>query len=556
MCVKKWMHQVSRTTEPLPTSASNLLAAALSFLSVLYLKMRGREDFNPQVFKSETDAQFHKTVTAFLTSKYYDMTCKSLSSFSGYASSASSPERVVRSLPSAGAVLQHAVIHPVLNPSCPMYLLTALFRFISITKSLDCSLDPAGNSWTGLSVYRQTLLSLKTPTLCSNWFSRLESRLMFWALSTQFRTNISEDTHRLSILTSTLLQDPDHLLLRELMNNIVFNEEVLKSDCLLDRSMQSLTLDSTDPFASASSLPGQNLNQILKNCLDETNGIKATYFNKLINDSQCHSSLAYHNYVNKDVKRLCVRRETILSQDWQYFPLLEMYNWEQGGVKKLVKIDDMRNCLAWLVMTDTVSQPTASQKTAKFFRLCTVFLAGSDLFLDPAINALLSILLNNLLKTGVPDFSLAVPGLTSNHEFYMQLLDQFQAVSYGDQLFSAFVCLPLSLSQPPALRRSFWTEKADLARSITLKPQHFQSEVVKDLVEPLETEIDILHAYFTALQEKLVMEKRNDLLYHIALGQMKKIINTATKDPNLLKFRNTVKSQIKDVQLKCDIGLQ
>ena len=162
------------------------------------------------------------------------------------------------------------------------------------------------------------------------------------------------------------------------------------------------------------------------------------------------------------MKRLCVRAETILAQDWQFFPLLQMYHMEQNGVRQPVSINDMKNCLLWLVLTKSEENPTASQLTARFFRLSTVFLAGNDLFLDPVINLLLFILLQRLLESGVPDLSLPVPGLTSNHEFYLQLLEQFQAVSYGDQLFSAFIVLPLSLGQPPAFRRSFWTEKVEL----------------------------------------------------------------------------------------------
>jgi hypothetical protein len=49
--------------------------------------------------------------------------------------------------------------------------------------------------------------------------------------------------------------------------------------------------------------------------------------------------------------------------------------------------------------------------------------------------------------------AVTVPGLSSGHEFYLQLLDQFQAVSYGDQLFAMYIVIPLSMKQPVAFRR-------------------------------------------------------------------------------------------------------
>ena len=544
MCVKKWLHQVSGSKDPISTSASNLLGAALEFLSLFYIKMKIQEQVRLETLKTQIETEFAKPVSSFIHSEYYQRSCTSLVEYSSYLSDAGTPKRHLKSLPSSGAVLKNGTLHPILLPNCRMFLMTSFFRFISLTRSLGCSLDTKDKAWQSLNVYVQKLLSLKSPSLSSNWFSRLESRLIFWSLSTHFHAKISEDVHRLALLTSALLQVPDHLLLRELMENIVFNTEVFQADHLVSSYMESLSLNSVQPFISASCLPAEKQSQVFEDCLNKLSDIKDTYFNKLINDQQCHSSMAYHNYINKDMKRLCVRAETILAQDWQFFPLLQMYHMEQNGVRQPVSMNDMKNCLLWLVLTKSEENPTASQLTARFFRLSTVFLAGSDLFLDPVINMLLSILLQRLLESGVPDLSLPVPGLTSNHEFYLQLLEQFQAVSYGDQLFSAFIVLPLSLVQPPAFRRSFWTEKVEMSRSITLTLQHFKTEVVAQFLTPMETELDILHAYFAAIKGNHVVKLRNDFLFNIAFGQLKKILNNPTEDSKLRHLQTSIQTLV------------
>ena len=43
-------------------------------------------------------------------------------------------------------------------------------------------------------------------------------------------------------------------------------------------------------------------------------------------------------------------------------------------------------------------------------------------------------------------------GVSSNPDFYSQLLDQFVAESYGDLLFSFFMVTPLTMNQPPSFR--------------------------------------------------------------------------------------------------------
>ena len=555
-CCRKWLVQLSRLGEPVSTSANNLVAASLNFLAVFFVKLKGRDGYNKDQFKATIDERFGRIFNELLSSDYFTKLCKLLPSFSGYLSPVEESKRSLSSLPVAGAVLHKGHVHPFLRPTSPLFFVSSLCRLVSV-----CGSGGQSNSiLSKLSAYTSSLLTCRSLSVTSNWFSRFESRLLFWLLSTEFECggNISS-IHRLSIRVCGLIQRPDEVFLHELLDKVVFSHSVLQSEYLVNKCMESLSVDSTLPLSSPSNLPGQTLGDVLKTCLEEQDGIKSTYYTKLVNQTRVRRSIALHSH-QQGVQRLVVEMETILTQDWEYYPLLQIYNWEQSGKKiGLVRVEDMRNCLAWLLLTDSCTSNTASQTVAKFYRLATVFLAGSDLFLDPGVHSLLAALLSNLLAgSGLPDLSLPVPGLTSPHEFYLQLLDQFQAVSYGDQLFSLFIVIPLGLNQPPAFRRSFWTERPDIARSISLKRDHLRSDIWIALSAGTESNSDILVSYFNSLRDKRILSQRNSLLYDFACSQVGKLLKPQVfdNDAQKQKLRQYITTAaVGDAKLRCDLNL-
>jgi len=553
-CCRKWLVQLSRSENPVHTSEANIIASALNFLSVFYIKIKARTEFKIDIFKADITGDFTTICCAFIQSSYFKKIGEKIEPFSGYTSTLIEPHRALIGLPMVGAVLEGGAVHPVLNPSSPIHFISSFFRFISVIRSFEVDLVPSDIILSPLSAYLSKL-TMNSTSLAANWFSRFESRMLFWGLSTQFKTSLSEDLHRLSTKVCGLLQKPDEILLKELMEKIVFNETVLQSEYLLSKCLDILSLDSVLPLSSPSNLPQQNVNEILKSSLDNVEEIKATYFNKLLSERFCAASTAFHNVINKNLASLVVTGETILAQDWQYFPLLQVYNLEQSGKDVgTVKISDMRNCLAWLLITEN-EKLSPSQVTAKYYRLATVFLSGNDLFLDPVVHNLLAALLRGLTTSGLPDLSISIPGLTSGHEFYLQLLDQFQAVSYGDQLFSMFVTIPLSMSQPVAFRRSFWTDKPELSRSITLQKGHFGKDLLETFTKPVETDINIIASCFSSLMRGNLVSVRNGFLYDVAVSHLKNILHLESETKEIKSFQRHVSSTIKQGQLKCDLEL-
>ena len=146
---------------------------------------------------------------------------------------------------------------------------------------------------------------------------------------------------------------------------------------------------------------------------------------------------------------------TVLSQDWPYYPLLSLYNSninpsDPTPSKSPVTSDLVLHSLSWLSLLPPTS--ITSSTTSTWTRLATVFLCPGSLFLSPEISCVLHLNLVKTLSRGKLDLAQSVPGVTSNPDFYSQLVDQFISESYGDHLFSLFIMLPLGMNQPPAFR--------------------------------------------------------------------------------------------------------
>ena len=561
-CCKKWLVQLSRLEESWPHgSAFTIIATALNFMSLFYIKLKARPEFDPDAFRGCVTNDFKNIVSSFVTSSFFSRVGELMTAFSGYTSNTACAKRFLAGLPMCGAVLAGGAIHPVLEQASPVFFLSSFYRFVSVLNAFEIPPVPKDMAIKPLAAYFQRLKDRGSLNLAANWFSRFEARMLFWALSTQFKFTMSKDLHEVAVMVCSLLQRPDEILLRELFENAVFNPAVLDSERLLSSCMESLSVNSGLPLNNCSNLPVQSLNELLRSSLGNVCIIRQTYLNKLLSDRNCISSASFHNFKNDTAGSLVVGGETILSQDWQYFPLLQVYNWELAGKQvNRVNISDLRNCLAWLLITEDttprLSTSPGQQATAKFYRLATVFLAGNDLFLDPVVHNLLAALLRGLLaSSGLPDLSLPVPGLTSGHEFYLQLLDQYQAVSYGDQLFSLFVVIPLAMSQPAAFRRSFWTDRPDLARTISLRSGHLGANLLQQFNQPLESDVNILCAYFRLLLDRSLMPNRNGLLYDITVSHLKAVVHSVPISPEIENFQKHVSSSLRDEQLKCDLGL-
>ena len=503
---------------------------------------------------------FYVLINLTFLSEYANQLIKDMQNKSVYLQPVLRESRTTSALPLPGAVLTDGVVHSILDPSSPVHLTTQIFRLISITASIGLSLWPADKLVTKLNPYFLKSLTYSKLSVISNWFSKFEARCLFWLLmACKEGQNFGTQFLALSIRVCGLIHSPDDILVRDLLELIVFNKSLLKSEVLLADYLSRVGVHNVQPLSSASNIGTieTSLVKSIEKSKENIEDIKKMYLEKLLKDAHCRHSLAIHSCDNSGIQVMTFSCETVLSQDWQYFPLLETYSMEQNNKKTDTEcIPAVRNCLSWLLISNTsTEQSSKADVTAEYCRLATVFLAGNDFFLDPEVHVLLSTLLNEILSVGcLPDMSMKVPGITSCHDFYIQLLNQFQAVSYGDQLFAIFICLPLAMSQPSQFRKSLWMERQEVVRAITLKNEHFEKKILNAFLDPIETELEVVVAYYQCLNLGYARKNVQSFLYHFAVHHIKHFIRLSTNEPERLKFIQYVKNSAKG-DLKYDLEI-
>ena len=117
--------------------------------------------------------------------------------------------------------------------------------------------------------------------------------------------------------------------------------------------------------------------------------------------------------------------------------------------------------------------------------------------------------------------------------------------SYGDHLFSFFLMLGASMTQPLSLRKQLWTEKQECLKLIRLSGEHVLPWSVDRWTQPAETDVTILMAMLQCLLQNTVTQHRNPLLYEVARSQLQSLLDDSNTfdDHELIKFKSFLASE-------------
>ncbi|PSN49130.1 hypothetical protein C0J52_07240 [Blattella germanica] len=121
---------------------------------------------------------------------------------------------------------------------------------------------------------------------------------------------------------------------------------------------------------------------------------------------------------------------------------------------------------------------------------------------------------------------------------YTQLVEQFAAVSYGDELFGHFILIPLQQRHSPSFRKLVWSEHAAVLRVLRTKPQQL-AVPMREYLEPCETDMSLLMCYFRGVMTGQIREVWCPVLYQVALHHVASFIsqNSETEIAQQLKSR-------------------
>lgn len=388
---------------------------------------------------------------------------------------------------------------PILKVASPIPLLTSLFKLLTIVNQKEISRIFLDHVWN----YLQRL-SKCVPSLSDNWFTRMETNFVFYVMKLSVMCNVDESKKDVMYavankLCYTLRVDKKYEL-DFLFESIVFNKDWFTAERLLNL----VNLTDADGFSKALTAIGDI--------------------------RQCYRRVINLNY--KDTGPNVVLRkwmEPILPRDWIYLPILMLYSKNQEAEsiphvsgdhaqKMLTQIATEKEfiitcSLEWILFNELCFSDLVNDidVTDRFCRIMCVFLCDNSLFLQPKIRMLLQKCTNVLFKKkSAFNFDKQLTGLNNFQDFYTQFLEQFQAVSYGDDVFSACVLVPLAQKHNVKWRKLIWSEYAGCLRALDC-PEQLLCYEVNEYLYPEETDESLIKSYHRALSCNLL---RPDTIMH------------------------------------------
>uniref|UniRef100_A0AAX7U7P1 RNA polymerase II associated protein 1 n=1 Tax=Astatotilapia calliptera TaxID=8154 RepID=A0AAX7U7P1_ASTCA len=221
----------------------------------------------------------------------------------------------------------------------------------------------------------------------------------------------------------------------------------------------------------------------------------------------------------------------ILPSDWPFLPLLSLY--EQSGVsdggglavEELPQgaLQAVTHCLQWLLLLEVWREEALKVvlPVAKFARLSCVFLCSSDLFLERPVQRLTWGLFRLSTKLDSLDLNVPPPGLASFQDLYSALVSQYEAVSFGDRLFSCWVLLPLQRRYSTTMRLAVFGEHVGMLRSLGVT---LEQVTMMAFTSPPEDSLPLLRLYFRSLVTGTLKRSWCPVLYVAALSHVNSFI--------------------------------
>ena len=335
----------------------------------------------------------------------------------------------------------------------------------------------------GIQKYMELASKHKDLPVKTNWFAKPELSILFKIVLIDCLYLQTYEGNQIWTLAASLVQ---HLQVGQeyelsfLLKNILFAARYINSVNHISHQLSQLNVREKNDSTGDQNLQIDNnaIWHISSNWEEKFPKIENLYRDLLLPNSKVLKQSEFrHHQLCYSTSSLTIKSkgETILPTDWQYLPLLTVMQQRQSDTAPNSKfstdkssdekeVANVRDCLLWLYVTNihTKCEKTISslQISIRFSRLSTVFLAAPDLFMDDQIYCLLKHCLHDTIvhaskryKDGFKFHNNKIPGIDSFKEYYEELINQFEAVSYGNELFSLVLLIPLTASNSWEYRR-------------------------------------------------------------------------------------------------------
>ncbi|XP_028409671.1 RNA polymerase II-associated protein 1-like [Dendronephthya gigantea] len=368
--------------------------------------------------------------------------------------------------------------------------------------------------------------------------------------------------HTTSLLLFSRLFPGDEFYAHDLMSLVLFNAALFhesKDECAttIASNLSEMGIESSAAMKDVPSNKQKSFSrgELLSEAYKDLLSIRSTFISSFaqmrhaLAKSRAHS---LHQPQNITSFLLPLVDGTMLPADWMFLPLVDLHNTavksellSKPQQDRLTSASGsiVKRTLQWVLLLEEW-RPVVLHKvttTAKVVRLMCTFLTGSDLFLDNLIHNYLKSLLHiytHSSQLAPLDFNSAIPGITSFYDLFISFVTQYEAVSFGDKLFSSFLILPLQQRYNNMFRKAVWNDHTGVFRSFGLTFDDLTIPVEYFLF-PSESSFEILTLQLRALATGALRQNWSSIFYLIAVHHLSSYI--FTKPENLNSFNQKLK---------------
>ncbi|GIY22119.1 RNA polymerase II-associated protein 1 [Caerostris darwini] len=481
MCLEKWLFQFPQ--DKCNDHGMMLLSTVMNFVSMYYEKWHEELISKAKEPCSEVKEVFKNYLVPCIKSKIFKNLLEKLESYSLLLdSNKSGNARDSKTIISLGSILWKNDIVPLLSENSPMPLLLAIFQFCIVQKQIFNDIDNECLEELlqdkAIMKYLKSIIDKKLHV--SNWFAKYECHLIFQILKLASLLISSDYLFWYKIATSILptFRSPQEYVIEEIFEIIIFNRTFLLGNEAYEEILSKLP--------------------VIAKC-----------YTACLLDSE---ALSHSSVNNRDLN-----------------PAINL---------------QLTSSLQWIYMCHALHLPILKEipSAVDFSYICMVFLLNEDFFRIPNIKALLQMCFSSLLKYKKIKLSkINWENLKDFDDMYNELLNQFEAVSYGDQLFGNFILFPLQQCYPSRWKTLLFTEYSQILQFLRVPLlEIFVS--VKNYLEPPEKDTELIFQYCKALLAGVLTHVKCPLLYLMAIHHVNHFL--FSRDSELLKLQKKLLSMI------------
>ncbi|XP_061173807.1 RNA polymerase II-associated protein 1-like [Saccostrea echinata] len=449
------------------------------------------------------------------------------------------------------------LIEPCLQEYSPLGMVAAVLRMLYVTgqahKGLQARIADLISAEGNLLTYLRKMANSPTST-SSFHFNKYEDIVMYFFMKLVSRNPVSQRTvplvQNLMLRSITQLQHGDEFLVHDLLSTVMFSPNVWKQDeDEMTSSLENLQLSDAVHLCSVTQEQvSVNQTQLVAATLSELVPIRAAYL-QAFSSQQKMAIHSRHRFLMQalEVQNLVssTPAETLLPLDWMYLPLIDLYNRfssvgadVQNALSK-TEVSTVTSVLRWVYLLER-SQPQVTESvsvTLRVSRVMCTFLTGNNLFMDKTVYLYLAALLREFSTPrllGQFNFDEQIPGIVSFYDLYSALLQQFEAVSFGDSLFSCYILLPIQQKHSLQLRKALWMEHSGILRYMHISLKEIPIPL-DNFLNPEESDVELIRLYFQNLLSRRLQFHWSPLLYLIAIHHVNRFIYNQEKKHTQLK---------------------